>query len=204
MFDYVSGTLQALSAGSCVVDTHGVGWSMIVSAKTAGHLSAQNQKEVRLYTYLSLGSGDRPGMTLFGFATPQEREMFLRLIDVSGVGPKVAVSVLSVLDPEELAMCVLAGDAKALTCAQGLGMKGAQKIILELKDKIAKNASVSISSPASLTAETTNASDVTEAINALIVLGYQPQVAASAVRSVAGKAKDLQDLIRLALKSMGE
>ncbi len=204
MFDYISGTLQALSAGFCVVDTHGIGFHMIISAKTAGRLSSQNQKEVRLYTYLSMGSGDRMGMTLFGFATAQEREMFLHLIDVSGVGPKVAISVLSALDPEELSMCVLAGDAKALTAAQGLGMKGAQKIILELKDRIAKNVTVTGSESTVSKSQPAPTSDLSEAVNALVVLGYQPQVAASAVRGVADKAKDLQDLIRLALKSMGE
>ncbi len=200
MFDYISGTLQALSVGSCVVDTHGIGWSMTISAKTAGSLSGQ--KEVRVYTHLSMGSSDRPSMTLYGFSSPREREMFLHLIDVSGVGPKVAVSVLSALSPEELAMCVLAGDAKALTAAQGIGMKVAQKIILELKDKIAKNATCT--DPVSPVAASAPVGDITEAVNALVVLGYQPQVAASAVRAVSDQAKDLQDLIRLALKSMGD
>lgn len=200
MFDYISGSLHALSSGVCVVDTHGIGWSMTVSAKTAGRLSGQ--KEVRVYTHLSMGTSDRPAMTLYGFYSPEEREMFLRLIDVSGVGPKAAISVLSALDPEELAMCVLAGDAKALTAAQGVGMKVAQKIILELKDKIGKNATVSTASLA--VSDSATAGDITEAVNALVVLGYQTQVAASAVRAVSGKAKDLQDLIRLALKSMGE
>lgn len=201
MFDYISGTLEALTSSGCVVDTNGIGWSFLISAKTAGRLSGQSR--VKLYTYLSLGSGDRPGMTLFGFFSPEEREMFLRLIDVSGVGPKVAVSVLSALTPEELAMCVLAGDAKSLTVAQGLGMKGAQKIILELKDKIAKSTTASVSVPAASERRAVGA-DITEAINALVVLGYQPPVAASAVRAVADQAKDLQDLIRLALKSMGD
>lgn len=201
MFDYISGTLQALSLNACVVDTGGIGWSLNVSAKTAGHLSGQ--KEVRVYTHLSMGSGDRPNMTLYGFFSPAEREMFLHLLDVSGIGPKVAISILSALEPEELAMCVLAGDAKALTAAQGLGMKGAQKIILELKDKIAKTTVTA--GPVSVAgAATAPTSDLNEAVNALIVLGYQPQVAASAVRGVADQAQDLQDLIRLALKSMGD
>jgi len=202
MFDYISGTLQTLSLNTCVVDTGGIGWSLNVSAKTAGHLSGQ--KEVRVYTHLSMGSGDRPNMTLYGFFSPTEREMFLHLLDVSGIGPKVAISILSALEPEELAMCVLAGDAKALTAAQGLGMKGAQKIILELKDKIAKTTVAAGSVPAAGAATAAPSSDLNEAVNALIVLGYQPQVAASAVRGVADQARDLQDLIRLALKSMGD
>ena len=201
MFDYVAGAIESLDSSRCVVDTNGIGWSFLISAKTAGRLSGQSRGKI--YTYLSLGSGDRPAMTLFGFHSPDEREMFLRLIDVSGVGPKVAISILSALTPEELAMCVLAGDAKSLTVAQGLGMKGAQKIILELKDKIAKT-TVSAVSPSAPGAASSSGSDITEAINALVVLGYQPQVAAAAVKGVSDKAKDLQDLIRLALKSMGD
>lgn len=200
MFDYIAGALEALDSSHCVVDTNGIGWSFLISAKTAGHLSGQTR--VKIYTYLSLGSGDRLAMTLFGFHSPEEREMFLRLIDVSGVGPKVAISILSALSPEELAMCVLAGDAKSLTVAQGLGMKGAQKIILELKDKIAKTTASAVTTPSAAT--TSFSGDITEAINALVVLGYQPQVAAGAVKGVSDKAKDLQDLIRLALKSMGD
>ena len=99
-------------------------------------------------------------------------------------------------------MCVLSGDAKAITAAQGIGMKGAQKIILELKDKISKTQTSASAVPSGGTP--TSSSICSEAVNALVVLGYQPQTAAAVVRSVADRATDLQDLIRLALKSMGE
>lgn len=199
MFDYLSGTVQALGQNKCVIDTHGIGWFLTVSTKTAGRLSGQ--KEAKIYTFLNMGSSDRAVMELFGFATERERGFFEMLIGISGIGPKAAISILSALDPEELTMCVLSGDAKALTAAQGIGMKGAQKIILELKDKVAKTASASDPMRSAPSAEN---SDLSEAVNALVVLGYQPQVAASAVRAVADKANGLQDLIRLALKSMGE
>ncbi|MBR4288606.1 MAG: Holliday junction branch migration protein RuvA [Clostridia bacterium] len=199
MFDYVSGTIQALGQNKCVIDTHGIGWFLTVSAKTAGRLSGQ--KEAKVYTYLNMGSSDRATMELFGFATEHERSFFEMLIAISGIGPKAAISILSALDPEELTMCVLSGDAKALTAAQGIGMKGAQKIILELKDKVGKTNTASV--PIGGSAVSQN-SDLAEAVNALVVLGYQPQTAASAVRAVADKANGLQDLIRLALKSMGE
>ncbi|MBQ3075503.1 MAG: Holliday junction branch migration protein RuvA [Clostridia bacterium] len=200
MFDYLSGSVATLSQNLCVLDTHGIGWSLIISSKCAGSLAGK--KEAKLYTYLNMGSSDRATMELFGFSGLREREFFLLLIGISGIGPKAAISILSALDPEELAMCVLSGDAKSITAAQGIGMKGAQKIILELKDKIAKTtASPSVSSGS---ASSGDASICTEAINALVVLGYQPQIAATVVRSVAEHAKDLQDLIRLALKSMGD
>ena len=201
MFDYLSGTVASLGQNLCVIDTHGIGWSLIISTKCAGALSGKS--EAKVYTYLNMGSSDRAVMELFGFASPKEREFFLLLIGISGIGPKAAISILSALDPEELAMCVLSGDAKAITAAQGIGMKGAQKIILELKDKIAKTTSATPLATQS-DAHSAPASMCTEAINALVVLGYQPQVAATVVRSVAERATDLQDLIRLALKSMGD
>lgn len=200
MFDYVSGTLAYLSQNQCVVDTHGIGWSLVISTKTAGRFSGQ--KEVKAYTYLNVGSSDRAVMELYGFSTQRERDFFVLLIGISGIGPKAAISILSVLDPEELTMCVLAGDAKAITAAPGIGLKGAQKIILELKDKLSKTTvQESVSNPVSAAPV---GGDVSEAVNALVVLGYQPQVAAAAVRGVAEKANGLQDLIRLALKSIGE
>lgn len=199
MFDYVFGEVQALSQNRCVIDTHGIGWLLTVSSKTAARLSAQ--KEAKVYAYLNMGSSDRAVMELFGFATEREREFFEMLISISGIGPKAAISILSALDPEELTLCVLSGDAKALTAAQGIGMKGAQKIILELKDKVSKSSSHVSSSQNTVAAAN---SDLSEAVNALVVLGYQPQVAAAAVRSVSDHANGLQDLIRLALKSIGE
>ena len=200
MFDYLSGNIASLGQNLLVIDTHGIGWSLIISSKCAGALSGK--KEAKVYTYLNMGSSDRAVMELFGFSDPREREFFLLLIGISGIGPKAAISILSALDPEELAMCVLSGDAKSITAAPGIGMKGAQKIILELKDKIAKTTA---SAPAVTgTASSASPSICTEAINALVVLGYQPQTAASVVRSVADQATDLQDLIRLALKSMGD
>ena len=200
MFDYLSGNIASLGQNLLVIDTHGIGWSLIISSKCAGALSGK--KEAKVYTYLNVGSSDRQVMELFGFSDPREREFFLLLIGISGIGPKAAISILSALDPEELAMCVLSGDAKSITAAPGIGMKGAQKIILELKDKIAKTAT---SAPTVTgNASSPSPSVCTEAINALVVLGYQPQTAAAVVRSVADQATDLQDLIRLALKSMGD
>jgi len=203
MFDYICGSLVSVNQKNCVIDTGSVGWSLHISAKTAAYFSGK--ETVRAYTHLNVGNGDRSVMELYGFYDREERDLFRLLIDVSGIGPKAAISILSALSVREFTMCVLAGDAKALTAAQGIGMKEAQKIILELKDKISK---ASIGSEgvlgASSSVPTQQPSDFSEAVNALIVLGYQPEIAASAVRAVANSAKDLQDLIRLALRSMGE
>jgi Holliday junction DNA helicase RuvA len=201
MFDYLSGTVSNVSANQCVLDTHGIGWSLTVSTKSAARLTPQ--KPAKLFTYLNMGSSDRAVMELFGFDTRGEREIFILLIGISGIGPKAAISILSALSPEELSVCVLAGDAKSLTVAPGIGLKGAQKIILELKDKLKKN--ITSDGMGSLPSkEMASSGDLTEAVNALIVLGYAPQLAASAVKKVASQAKNLQDLIRLALKTIGE
>ena len=201
MFDYIFGKLAFLGQNQCVIDTNGIGWSLIVSTKSSAIFSGRD--EVKAYTYLNVGSGDRAVMELFGFATVTERDLFIRLIGVSGIGPKAAMSILSVLSPEELTMCVLSGDAKAITAAPGIGLKGAQKIILELKDRVAK-VSVAENNLSSPVAAVAAGNEVSEAINALIVLGYSPQVAAASVKKVSDQAKNLQDMIRLALKSIGD
>ncbi|MBQ3866683.1 MAG: Holliday junction branch migration protein RuvA [Clostridia bacterium] len=201
MFDYLTGTVAFLGQNTCVVDTHGIGWSLIVSDKSAGRLARQKEKdrEVRVYTYLNCGSSDRAVMELYGFALREERDLFTRLIGVSGIGPKAAVAILSALDVDELIMCILSGDAKSIARAQGVGLKTAQKLILELKDKVAKSGAEAAASPE---AAVPGGSFSAEAVNALVVLGYPVPVAAAAVRKAEGKATDLEHLIRLALKSM--
>ena len=200
MFDYLIGNIASLSQNLCVIDTHGIGWSLIISSKCAGALSGKN--EAKVYTYLNMGSSDRAVMELFGFSSPREREFFHLLIGISGIGPKAAISILSVLDPEELAMCVLSGDAKAITAAPGIGMKGAQKIILELKDKIAKDLQsegvsagpVSGAVPAGYISE--------DAVAALMVLGYGSKEASDAVRKVYQDGMKVEEVVRLALKNI--
>lgn len=201
MFDYLTGTVARLGQNVCVLDTRGIGWSLIISDKSAGYIARQKEKEIRVYTYLNCGSGDRAVMELYGFYQQEEREMFNRLIGVSGIGPKAAIAILSALDARDLAMCILSGDAKSIARAQGVGLKTAQKIILELKDKVSRDttSSSAVSDPGEADAP---AGMTTEAVNALVVLGYPVPVAAAAVRRVQGEAKDLEDLIRLALKSM--
>ena len=200
MFDYLTGQVARLGQNNCVLDTHGIGWSLIVSDKCAGHVARQKDKEVRLFTYLNCGSSDRAVMELYGFYDQEERELFTQLIGVSGIGPKAAVAILSALDARDLVMCILSGDAKSIARAQGVGLKTAQKVILELKDKVTRAASSEIASSAPEAAPA--AGMATEAVNALVVLGYPVPVAAAAVRKVQGEAKDLEQLIRLALKSM--
>ena len=202
MFAYLKGKLAALGQGTCVIETGGIGWQITVSDRTAAALSRQKDGEAMVYTYLSCGSSDRISLDLFGFSSAEERNLFLLLIGVSGIGPKVTLSILSMMSADDLAVCILGGDAKSIARAQGVGLKTAQKIILELKDKIAKNGAAAPAAADRFSAP--QVSDQSEAVNALVVLGYPAQVAAAAVRKAAPAAQDLESLIRLALKSMGE
>lgn len=201
MFDYLTGKVTRLGQNLCVLDTNGIGWSLIVSDKSAGELARQKEKEARLYTYLNCGSSDRAVMELYGFFHREERELFTQLIGVSGIGPKAAIAILSALDARDLVMCILSGDAKSIARAQGVGLKTAQKLILELKDKVSRETASQTDVPGQAS-EPAAAGMTTEAVNALVVLGYPVPVAAAAVRKVQGEARDLEQLIRLALKSM--
>ena len=142
-------------------------------------------------------------MDLFGFATQRELACFRQLLGVSGVGPKAALAILSATTPDSLALAILSGDEKALTAAPGIGKKIAQRIILELKDKMAQTdvGSVGFAAPAG-TAQVTAGSKAAEAAAALAVLGYSAQDAAAALKGLDVENLPLEDLIRQALKRM--
>ena len=152
-----------------------------------------------LYTYLNVRED---ALDLFGFATEQELECFKLLISVSGVGPKAALSILSELTPDKLALCLATGDSKSITRAQGVGPKLAQRVVLELKDKLAKGLELPADSPeiqaAGLAAADGNAA---EAVSALTMLGYSQSEAAMAVSKLDGDLP-VEELIKQALKQL--
>ena len=153
----------------------------------------------RLYTYLNVGDGI---FELYGFATEQELNSFKLLIGVSGVGPKAALAILSVGTPEHLTMAVITGDEKALTAAPGVGKKLAQRILLELKDKIARETQ-EIGLPASAGgAALGSGSKAAEAAAALAVLGYTQQDISTALKGVDVETLPLEEIVRQSLKKM--
>lgn len=161
----VRGTLILMDAGIAVVECGGVGYRVQTSVNTQKQLKLNT--EVMLYTYMSVRED---AMELFGFATKSELNTFKMLIGITGVGPKVALAILSELTSEQIAMCVSAGDSKTLTRANGVGPKLAQRIILELKDKIKGfDASGFEIGKGSVIADTGN---VSKAVAALAVFGY--------------------------------
>ena len=197
MFYYVNGTVTELEAGLAVIDCGGVGYACATTNYTLSQL--KKGERAKLYTYLNVRED---AMELFGFASQSELRSFKLLIGVSGVGPKAALSILSATTPQQLAMAVVMGDEKALTAAQGVGKKIAQRIILELKDKLAKEQS-SFSAqgggavPVSLPGDKGN-----EAAAALAVLGYGSQEISLALKGVDMDALPLEEIIRQALKKM--
>lgn len=203
MFYYINGNLALLRPEYAVLDCGGVGYLLNISAATYGQLSRQHSlsiegagdaKKAKLYTYFSV---KEDGQELYGFYDEEEREVFRLLITVSGIGPKGALSVLSVLSPGELAAACAADDARSIARANGIGIKTAQKVILELKDKLAKTVFSSPKTQEGEPASRSSATCVEDAIDALTVLGYTRNEAARAVK--AAGSGSTEDLIRKAL-----
>jgi Holliday junction DNA helicase RuvA len=196
----VRGTLIHMEANLVVVECGGVGYALRTTANTMSR-QPEMGKETMLYTHLYVRED---AVELFGFATLSELNCFQMLISVSGVGPKAALSILSNITPEQLAICVATGDSKVLTAAKGIGMKTAQRIVLELKDKITNEqleGGVTASNPALSGGIVSGNGNLSEAISALVVLGYPQQQAARAVTAF-DASLPVEELIKLALKAL--
>lgn len=203
MFYYISGGLALLEPNCAVIDAGGVGYRMTISQTTYAALPrpAQPMPQARLFTYLAVRED---AVDLFGFATVEELSAFKLLISVSGVGPKAAISILSLLTPEKFALAVCSEDTKALSKAVGVGAKTAARIVLELKDKLLREAKEDNSTAAALETIKPGASTnrLTEAQDALIVLGYTRGEALTALRAIDTANMELEDIIRAALKKL--
>ena len=199
MFYYLDGIAAELLPYLAVIDCGGVGYACKTTNNTLASL--KKGKAARLYTYLNVGEGI---FDLYGFATQRELNSFKMLIGVSGVGPKAALAILSSGTPETLAMAIVTGDEKSLTAAPGVGKKIAQRIILELKDKISKESAgeLDFSGGKGVPAPAMFTSKAAEAAQALAVLGYSSQEAAAAMKGIDTEALPLEEIIRQSLKRM--
>lgn len=203
MIALIEGTVVEKSAGEAVLLAGGIGFRLLCSMNTLAALPPAEQV-CRLYTHMSVRED---AMELFGFATREEREMFRSLIAVTGIGPKSALLVLGSLPLAELRLAILTGDIGMLSRAPGVGKKTAQRIALELKDKVAKDALASgLGEPelAALDVEAPAQDALGEAMQALKALGYSPQEAASALKGVKAQAQTADEMIRLALRNMAQ
>lgn len=199
MFYYLKGTAAHLGPNLAVIDCGGVGYACRTTSYTLSAL--QIGAPAQLYTHLNVRED---AMELYGFSTENERNCFQMLIAVSGVGPKAALSILSATTPEGLATAIITGNEKALMVAQGIGKKTAQRIILELKDKMARESAAtgldfSGGAAVSVPAFTNKA---TEAAQALAVFGYTSAEVAQALKGVDVETLSLEEIIRQCLKKM--
>lgn len=192
----VRGTLTYTDINYAVVECGGVGFKCFVSMTTLKELPPLG-KDANLYTYLAVRED---AMDLFGFATQQELDAFKLLITVSGVGPKAAMAVLSVLPPDRLSIAVSSGDVKSIQSAQGVGKKTAERIVLELKDKMLGITPSNAAAVQSIQAVASN-SDAQEAVEVLVSLGFNQSDAATVVGAM-DKGLSVDDMIRKGLKQL--
>ncbi len=198
MYYYVNGTVAELEGGLAVIDCGGVGYACATTNYTLSQLKKGAQ--AKLYTYLNVRED---AMELFGFADQSELRSFKLLIGVSGVGPRAALSILSAVTPQQLALAVVTEDEKALTAANGIGKKTAQRVILELKDKLAGEEAFTSGTKGGVSvAAAVPHSKKSEAQAALAVLGYGSAEINAALKDIDVDALTLEDIIRQALKRM--
>lgn len=195
MFAYLKGTLEHIGENYIIIDVNGVGYRVYTSLATIQKLPPIHQ-QVKVHTYLHIREDI---MDLYGFSDKDQLSMFELVISVSGIGPKAALGILSTISPSEFALAIVGSDSKTITKAPGVGKKLAERIILELKDKINSEELAAVSNQSSLG----TASDYSsEAVNALVVLGYSAGEAARAVQAINSDGLSVEEIIKLALKQL--
>lgn len=199
MISYISGILKYVNADSIIVDNNGMGYLIQVSPKTVSSLP-QTGNEVCIHTYMSVSENL---VALYGFAAREELELFNSLIGVSGIGPKSALGILGALSPSQLVMAVLTDDVKALSSAPGIGKKTAQRLVLELKDKLDSAQAVNdIDIPLTTTAVGESA-EKNDALEALQALGFGSAEATKALNAVFVDGMTAEQAVSKALRVLG-
>ncbi|WP_029232721.1 Holliday junction branch migration protein RuvA [Butyrivibrio sp. VCB2006] len=209
MIAYVNGILESIEEGNAVVDVNGIGYNVNISGSTMDRMPGIGEA-VKLYTYTNV---KEDAFTLFGFLSRDELNLFKMLITVNGIGPKGGLSILSVMTPDDLRFAILAGDSKSLSKAPGIGKKTAERITLELRDKLKVTEDELLSGGAGAGAmaggsfETDGINPARdEAVAALVALGYNSTDSMKAVRKVLvvnpEAGEDTEKLLKLALKEM--
>ena len=198
MFHYLEGMVAMIGQNLAVIDVNGVGYASMVTANTLSKL--ETGKKARLYTYCYIRED---AFDIYGFYDTSEKRCFEQLLSVSGIGPKAAVAILSSVTPESLAMAIISDDETTLTLAPGIGKKLAQRIILELKDKVGKEAAALKSSGFVLPRGEAGQSGAKQrdAAAALAVLGYSQGEISAALRGIDTGTLSVEEIIREVLKS---
>lgn len=207
MFYYLNGKLTVLESSTAVIDIGGVGYKLTISGTTHDSLpsprsNTSDAETVKLFTYLAVREDD---LELFGFYSYEELSAFKLLISVSGVGPKAAMAILTLLTPEKFALAVCSEDTKTLSKASGVGAKTAARIVLELKDKLSKDVSMTSIGGADVNFAPTSkaqSNKLSDAQDALVVLGYSRSEAISVLKGIDASGMELEEIIRTALKKL--
>ena len=200
MYSYIRGILAEIEEDKIVVEANGIGYNIYTTAQTFDYLPSMGE-EVKVYTYLHLREDV---MMLYGFLTKDDLRVFKLLIGVNGIGPKGALAILSVMTTDDLRFAVLGDDAKAIAKAPGVGAKTAQRLILELKDKLSLEDAFEQKLEHQQAAPVSNAKGVkNEAVEALVALGYSSSEALKALNGIeVTNETDVEDLLKAALKNM--
>ena len=198
MITYIRGILEGMEEDKVIVDVGGVGYGIYMAGTAMGRLPALG-KEVKIHTYLHV---KEDLMQLYGFLSKDELRIFKLLIGVNGIGPKGGLGILSYLTPDDLRFAVMANDVKAISAAPGIGKKTAEKLILELKDKLGSIEPEEVPTSESVTGNTPFSKEIqTDAVQALVALGYGSTEALRAVTNVMTEQEDsVEEILKKALK----
>lgn len=199
MFSYIKGILVAKSIGYVIIDVGGVGFKIFMSETSIKKLG-ETGEEVKVFTHMQVREDD---ISLYGFTTNEELRMFELLISVSGVGAKSAIAMLSNISPSSFALAVISNDIKSLTKIPGIGSKTAQRIVLELKDKLKTEESISNNSNEEIIVAIQDDNKTSEAVQALKVLGYTSVEIEKVLSSLDTNNMSVEDIIRKALINLG-
>lgn len=203
MIEYVRGELAELTPALAVVEAAGIGYALNISLNT--YSAIQGKEKVKLYVHEALTTGGRDdSFTLYGFASKQERELYRLLITVSGVGANTARMILSTISPAELCNVIANGDERMLKAVKGIGLRTAQRIIVDLKDKIINSGIATEFHVSSEPVSMVNSGIKDEAVSALTMLGFSPAPSAKAVTEILKTDPDLpvEQVVKLALKQI--
>lgn len=198
MIHYIKGTLTMKFPGGVVVETGGIGYEVYVPENSAAYLKNDGD-DIMLFTVMQVREDD---VSLYGFTEREAMDIFNKLITVSGVGAKAAMAILSAMPLHEVKQAIIFEDAASLTRANGIGKKTAQRVVLELKDKIGSAESIQADLPGGGAAVPAADDSRTEAINALVALGYSKNEAVNALAKVNDSSLSTEDYIKEALKSL--
>lgn len=200
MFSYIKGMLEIKSSNFIVVDVNGIGFKIFMPLTSIQRLE-ETGKIVKIYTYMQVKEDD---ISLYGFTTNEELRMFELLISVSGIGAKSAITMLSSVTPSKFALAVISNDVKSLTKIPGIGAKSAQRIILELKDKLKTEESISkIEDVTGMQEDVVQSESKSEAVQALQVLGYTKFEIEEVLAKIDMQNKNVEEIIRNALGYLG-